>query len=103
MIIKLSPIAEEDLQESINYYNVQKEYLGYELANEINEIFERIKCNYEQFPKTYKDMRKAKTQRFPYNVFFIIETQTVYILGIFHTSRNPNIIKKNFIDKSKYV
>ncbi|MDT3740111.1 MAG: type II toxin-antitoxin system RelE/ParE family toxin [Candidatus Kapabacteria bacterium] len=93
MKIKLSPYAEIDLQVSINFYNEQKEKLGYEFANEVNDAFDRIKDNYEQFPRILKDMRKAKINRFPYNIFFIAETQIVYILGIFHTSRNPNIMK----------
>ena len=65
MKIKLSPYAEIDLQVSINYYNEQKEKLGNEFANEVNDTFNRILENYEQFPKIYKDIRKAKTHRFP--------------------------------------
>jgi hypothetical protein len=79
MMIKLSPFAEIDMQESINYYNEQKENLGNEFAIEINDTFDRIKENYEQFSITHKNMRKAKTNRFPHNVFFIVETQIAYI------------------------
>jgi toxin ParE1/3/4 len=94
MKIKLSPYAEIDLQVSINYYNEQKEKLGFEFANEVNDTFNRIADNYEQFPTMHKDMRKAKTHRFPYNIFFVTETQIVYILGIFHSSRNPELMKR---------
>ena len=94
MKVKISPYAELDLQVSISYYNEQKEKLGSEFANEVNDTFIRIVENYEQFPRILKDMRKARMHRFPYNVFFVYENQTIYILGIFHTSRNPELMKR---------
>jgi len=96
MKLKISPFAEKDLQESIEYYNEQKEGLGNEFAETVNYTFERIKKNPDQFPKEHKNMRKAQTEHFPFNVFFVVKDTIGYILGIFHSSRNPKTMKNRY-------
>lgn len=96
MRIKLSPFAEDDLQESIDFYNLQKEKLGFEFAKEVNDTFERLRSNYLQYPEVHKKLRKARLNRFPFNVFFVVEPPIVYVLAVFHTSRNPNLLKSRF-------
>ncbi len=96
MKIKISPFAEKDLDESVEYYSTQQENLGYDFAEEVNSTIKRIKENHNQFPKEYKEMRKAKIERFPFNIFFVVKETFGYILGIFHTSRNPKIMKERY-------
>ena len=93
MKIKISPFAETDLQESIKFYNEQQENLGQSFLDVVNEAFNNIKNNPLQFPKAYKDLRKVITPRFPFIIFFTIREEICYVLAIFHTSRNPKIIK----------
>ncbi len=96
MKLKISPFALTDLEESIEYYNQQQENLGDEFAINVNFIFERIKENPKQFSKEYKEMRKAKTDKFPFNIFFVVSENIGYILGIFHSSRNPKIMENRY-------
>lgn len=99
MRLKLSPFAEKDLEESIEYYNERRDDLGNEFANSVSNTFEKIKENPNQFPVEFKEMRKAQTERFPFNIFFVVNNTIGYILGIFHSSRNPSKMKdryKNF-------
>ena len=71
MKLKLSPFAEKDLEESISYYNKQFEGLGIEFIQNIDETFNRIKENPNQFPVDYRQMRKARTERFPFVIFLL--------------------------------
>jgi len=96
MKLKISPFAELDLEESIVHYNEQKEGLGIEFAESVVSTFDRIKENPNQFPKEYKEMRKAETERFPFKVLFIVKDTIGYVLGIFHTSCNPKTMKKRY-------
>jgi toxin ParE1/3/4 len=96
MTLKISPFAESDLQESINFYNEQQENLGQSFLGVINETFTSIKNNPLQFPKAYKEFRRVITPRFPFIIFFVMKEDVCYVLAIFHTSRNPNIIKDRF-------
>ena len=96
MKLKLSPFSEEDLDESIKYFNSQKDGLAYKFVNEVVNTFNRILENHTQFPKLFKDLRKAKTSTFSFNIFFVCDDEYVYVLGIFHTSRNPKIMNSRF-------
>ena len=96
MRLKISPFALTDLEESIEYYNLEKQNLGNEFAKIVNSTFERIKENPNQFPKEYKEMRKAKTERFSFNVFFVSSEKFGYVLGIFHSGRDPKTIKDRY-------
>jgi len=96
MTIKLSPFAEQDLDDTLEFYNGQMEGLGFEFLHEAKLIFEQVQENPCQFPIAHKKMRKAKINRFPFNIFFVDELLTSFIIGIFHSSRNPNIIKKRY-------
>jgi hypothetical protein len=49
MRIRISPFAEKDLQESIEFYNKQKEGLGDDFADVKDYTIERIKENKNQF------------------------------------------------------
>ena len=92
MNIRISPFAEIDLQQSIQFYNEQKEGLGDKFAIMLNDTLERIIKNPNQFPLAYRNIKKAQLERFPFIVFFVIEQSTCYILGIFHSSRNPEVM-----------
>jgi len=92
MNIRISPFAEKDLQESIGFYNDQKADLGDEFAETLNRTFNRILGNPNQFPFDYKNIKKARMDRFPFIVYFVLEESACYILGIFHSSRNPDIM-----------
>ena len=96
MNIKLSPFAEQDLDESKEYYDQQKIGLGDEFISEIVEKFELIKQNPKQFPIQYKKMQKATLDRFSFGIFYIVKNLTIYVLGIFHSSRNPKSMKDRY-------
>ena len=96
MNIKLSPFAEQDLDESKEYYDQQKIGLGDEFISEIVEKFELIKQNPKQFPIQYKKMQKATLDRFSFGIFYIVKNLTIYVLGIFHSSSNPKTMKDRY-------
>jgi plasmid stabilization system protein ParE len=38
----------------------------------------------------YQDARRALVRKFPYSIFYIIEEDTIFVIGVFHSKRNPN-------------
>jgi len=98
MKIKLSPFAEQDIEASVEWYNLKRDGLGSEFAVEVSVMFERIKENSLQFPKKYKEMRKATLKRFPYIIFFVVSNNIAFVLGIFNTYRNPKIMQERYRD-----
>jgi hypothetical protein len=71
--------------------------LGEDFVNETEKVFNRIAANPEQFPKVKnKQIRKAKTERFPFGIYFAVKVPFINILAVFHNSRNPWQINKIF-------
>jgi len=92
LIIK--PLAEIDAKEAMLWYNDKLEGLGREFLLSLDAKINAIQRNPKQFPIKYKNIRRALIDRFPYGIFYIIENETVYIIAIIHTKRNPTTWKK---------
>jgi hypothetical protein len=89
----ISPFAEDDLQVSKEWYDLQKELLGEKFINEVDKTLQIILLNPFQFPKIKGEIRRAPTQKFPFGIFFFITEDIINVIAIFHSSRNPKIWK----------
>jgi plasmid stabilization system protein ParE len=81
--------AKLDMQHANKWYNLQRGNLGYEFISEIEELHTRLKTNPKQFPKIRKDIRKAILKRFPYSVYYIVNSNRIRVFAVLHNSRNP--------------
>ncbi len=90
MILKLHPLAENDLKIALNYYaeissKLEKRFLSH-LDKQFNNILKS--------PKTYqyetKTTQKVVMDKFPYIIIYEELEETIMILAIFHTRQNPN-------------
>ena len=90
----INPFAEQDILEARDWYNEQKENLGNELIQEIKQTVISIEVNPLQFPEVRKNIRRAIVNRFPYSIFFTVNTTVINVFALFHTSRNPKVWKK---------
>ncbi len=95
--LELHELAEEELWEAVDWYDSKKNRLGKEFARELQEIMQTIRKHPSRFPKVHKEIRKAVLKRFPFMVLYELIEDTVFVLSIFNTSRNP----KNWKERSK--
>lgn len=91
--LELHELAEAELWEAVDWYDSKKNRLGKLFARELQEIMQSIRKHPTRFPKIHKEIRKAVLKKFPYVVIYEILNDTVFVLSIFHTSRNPKIWK----------
>ena len=87
MIIR--PEAEADLANARSWYERQRAGLGAEFLLCVEEVLERIDRTPEMYRVVYHDVRRALTRRFPYAVYYRMAGNTVVVLGILHTRRDP--------------
>ncbi|SJM91324.1 conserved hypothetical protein [Crenothrix polyspora] len=63
------------------------------LANEFMAEIERCVSLASEHPHLYKiihkDIRRIVANRFPYSVYFRVETHRIIVLAVFHSSRDP--------------
>jgi plasmid stabilization system protein ParE len=90
----LRRVAEKEFDDSIAHYENEREGLGQEFRAVIEQYFQRIAGNPECFPKIRGEVRRAVVlRRFPFVIHFLIETERIVILSVFHTSREPEQLK----------
>jgi plasmid stabilization system protein ParE len=90
----LRRVAEKEFDDSIAYYEAQREDLGREFRATVEQYFQRIVDNPEWFPKVRGEVRRAVVlRRFPFVIHFLIEPKRIVVLSVFHTSRGPEQLK----------
>jgi plasmid stabilization system protein ParE len=81
--------ARADFDDAFDWYEGQRRGLGVEFEMCVDEAFDRISRTPELFAKVHHDVRRAPVRRFPYSVFYKVESHRVVVISVFHGSRDP--------------
>jgi plasmid stabilization system protein ParE len=87
--IIFTPAARADLITALNWYETQAPHVIPQFRNTLRAALRRIAENPKQFPVEYRQTRRALLRRFPYFVVFRETEEGIYVIAVFHTSRNP--------------
>jgi plasmid stabilization system protein ParE len=82
--------AEADISEAYQYYESCRAGLGSDLMLCIEESFDRILKNPNQYKTVHKNVRRALVRRFPYGIYYIVIENTVSVIAVIHARRNPD-------------
>jgi toxin ParE1/3/4 len=89
------PPARLEFIEAVIWYEKQRPGLGREFAGEVENALHRAQANPEQFPKVRGEARKIRLRRFSrYNIYFAVKDEAFSILAVFHSSRNPEQLRR---------
>jgi hypothetical protein len=83
--------AIQEFYEAVDFYNIQRQGLGQEFAQEVENTIERIK----QTPEAWmtispsKQARRCLTNRFPYGIIFMLRPDMILIVAVWHQRRRP--------------
>ena len=86
--------ARADLLEIFQWYQEQSPGLGFDFKLCVDEVFSKLQKHPSIYKKVYKDIRRVVTRRFPFGVFYIVESNTVIVLAVLHARRDPVSWKK---------
>ncbi len=93
-LLDFLPAVEQDVQDAYDWYELQLPGLGEDflLSTDaaINALVRKPLLNAVE----YKSIRKAKTKRFPFGVFYVLEKETITVIAIIHLARHPRTWKK---------
>jgi plasmid stabilization system protein ParE len=81
--------ARDEFQEAALWYEAQRSGLGAAFRAAIDQAISGIIENPRRFPRVLGDVRCARVSRFPYSVFFLIESTRLVVLAVFHARRDP--------------
>jgi len=96
--IAFTAAAETEADEAIEWYEEREVGLGTRFREALEGIIVSIQTNPFAYPVVEGSaIRRAVVNGFPYIVVYSLEVETILILSVFHTSRNP-IIWRGRID-----
>ncbi|MEM7593126.1 MAG: type II toxin-antitoxin system RelE/ParE family toxin [Cyanobacteria bacterium P01_A01_bin.83] len=81
--------AELDLQDAFNWYESNSRGLGSEFIRAIDASLSQIQRNPFAYQVVYRELRRKLIRRFPYGIFYLIESETIYVIACFHVKRSP--------------
>ena len=89
MIVRFLPVARQELEEALHWYEAKTSRLGTAFRSEADHQLARIREQPLQFPLMYADIRRALLRRFPYGIYFKIEGDDIFVIACFHAARDP--------------
>jgi plasmid stabilization system protein ParE len=83
------PRADPDVEATFDWYEREQAGLGREFLADLRATYDRVADS----PLAYQDLRsgirRALVRRFPYAVYFAVESDVVVVLAVLHVSRDP--------------
>ena len=92
MLVKLHPKAEEGLENALNYYYEIDEKIEAKFLKYLDSTFDKILKFTNLYPYENKVAQKVLVENFPYIVLYEQNEETIMVLAIFHTKRNPQTL-----------
>jgi len=91
--VRLRPEAEMDLTDAALWYEEQSPELGHQFLDEVASAFSSIAKTPLMYPVIHRNTRRILIKRFPFCVFFRVESDAIVVLSVMHGSRNPHAWK----------
>lgn len=85
----VTALAEADLQEARDWYEGQRTGLGDEFVEAVGATVGRIQAFPHSHAPAFLDLRAAPVRRFPYLVIYRLDSETVFVVAMFHGARDP--------------
>ncbi len=92
----LTLLAQQERDDAIEWYAKESLLTASKWLDELDRLLVRLEDNPFQYSERLLFIRRAKLARFPYHVFYAIDEGNFFveIIGIQHTSRDPDIIRR---------
>jgi hypothetical protein len=92
-LLNFLPEVEADVKSAYHWYEEQVIGLGEEFLLATDAAIHLIHRNPLQFEVIYKGIRKCKTKRFPFGIFYLQKKDVITVLAIVHLARHPKTWK----------
>ncbi len=83
--------ALSDIKDATEWYNEQSAGLGSRFQKQVKSQINSLETDAEIYTNRYADVRCVLVKKFPFMVHYTVESLTVNIFAVLHTSRNPRI------------
>lgn len=89
MKVRFLETAERELEDAIDYYELELDGLGPRFKSEVKLALERI----SRFPHAWsveiEDVRRCLLHKFPYKLLYSVESDHILVIAVAHQHRKP--------------
>ena len=98
MKVRFLSVAEREMRDAFDWYKRQSLGLGAEFLAELDQAVGRIRRYPRSCPVLKDGIRRALLSRFPYGLWYAIETDAVVMYAVAHLHRQPRYWTDRFSD-----
>jgi plasmid stabilization system protein ParE len=84
--------AETDFDAAADWYQ-EKAGLGAQFTAQVRAVLTRIGQMPELHRVLYRGVRRAKTKKFPYHIYYRAQPDRVVVIAVLHGRRDPSVWK----------
>ena len=89
--LQISEAAREDFLDSFHWYESVRLGLGEDFELCLEAALESVSRSPKHCAIRYGNIRVKFTERFPFGIHYWIENDLIRVIGIYHSSRDPQI------------
>jgi plasmid stabilization system protein ParE len=90
MKILFSEYAKQELDDAVNYLELEFEGLGNQFKSEVKSAVKRISMHPVAWSVERGDVRKYLLHKFPYKLLYSVETDHIFVIAVAHQHREPD-------------
>jgi plasmid stabilization system protein ParE len=83
--------ARQDFEDAALWYDGRRPGLGGEFQAAIEDALRLIQTDPLMYPRVHLLVRRVRVRRFPYAVYFLVESDRIVVLAVFHARRDPRV------------
>jgi len=89
MKVRFLTLAQQELDDAVNWYNEQADGLGKEFLDELDRAVRRSVAFPLSCPEIEPGLRRCLLARFPYGLVYGLEGDTIVVVAVAHLHREP--------------
>ena len=88
--IEIRPLASMEIIEAYDWYETQREGLGMEFLNELEDLYNSLLRNPHAYAYYEEPVRQERIKRFPYTVVYEIFDSLIVVYCVFMIRQDPS-------------
>jgi len=89
MILRYTDRSKDDVELAFRWYEIQRRGLGFEFLDCVEMSLSNILKFPEMHKICYSIFRKCFIRRFPFSIFYTVETEEIVIHSVFDNRQDP--------------